>query len=256
VTSATDGHDERFEHQAAQYSFPYHWLPSNDRPEATIGRTLPWGLEYLAVLEATAELVTATRPERVLDFGCGDGRLSVELARRGVPEVVGVDLVERAVAFARAFGLPWSAQLRFERLHVQELEAGVFDTAVAMEVLEHIHESQLAEVVEALWQRIRPGGSLIVSVPTTNTPPVEKHERHYTEVRLREHLAPRFDVHTIQYVHRATAMNRVLRRALTNRFVSLEDTRARRLIAARYRRSGLRAEAGDGAHLIAHCRRT
>ena len=98
--------------------------------------------------------MTATNPARVLDVGCGDGRLAVELARLGVPEVVGVDLVEQAIAFARAFSAPIASQLRFECLRVQDLDVGTFDTAVMMEVLEHIPAAELDAVIGALWQRV------------------------------------------------------------------------------------------------------
>jgi 2-polyprenyl-3-methyl-5-hydroxy-6-metoxy-1,4-benzoquinol methylase len=251
----TDGHDARFERQAAQYGFPYHWLPSTNGREAAIGRSLSWGLEYLAVLETTADLVMATEPSRVLDLGCGDGRLTVELARRGIPEVVGVDLVEQAIAFARAFGVPLGPQVRFECLPVEELDAGVFDVAVAMEVLEHIDAHDLESVVASTWQHVRAGGWLVVSVPTTNMPLIAKHERHYTEALLREHLATRFEVESVRYVHRVSATNRALRRAFTNRLLSLEEPHLRRVGTELYDRVGRHAGPGNGAHLLATCRR-
>ena len=255
MTLTAPGHSERFDRQAAEYAFPYHWLPSTDERDAAIGRTLSWGLEYLAVLETTAELVAATNPARVLDFGCGDGRLAVELARRGVPEVVGVDLVEQAIAFARVFGAPIASQLRFECLRVQDFDAGTFDTAVMMEVLEHIPGAELDSVIGALWRRVRADGALIVSVPTTNVPQNAKHERHYTEELLRSHLGARFEVDSVRYVHRASAANGMLRRMLTNRLVSLEEPHLRRFVTALYRRTGWHAGSSDGAHLLALCRR-
>jgi hypothetical protein len=48
---------ERFAQQAAQYTVPYHWLPSTDQGYWNISRALGWGLEYLAVLETTKSLV-------------------------------------------------------------------------------------------------------------------------------------------------------------------------------------------------------
>src|SRR4051812_2571768 len=43
----------------------------------------------------------STLPYRVLDAGCGTGRMSIELARRGI-DIVGVDLDEVMLKQARA----------------------------------------------------------------------------------------------------------------------------------------------------------
>lgn len=51
-------------------------------------------------LHAEADLVEAFRPRRVLDAGCGTGRVAAELARRGI-EVVGVDRSEAMLEVAR-----------------------------------------------------------------------------------------------------------------------------------------------------------
>lgn len=57
-----------------------------------------------------ADLVEGLGPARVLDAGCGTGRVTVELAARGI-EVVGVDVDESMLATARrrAPDLTWVA---------------------------------------------------------------------------------------------------------------------------------------------------
>lgn len=64
---------------------------------------------------------------RVLDVGCGAGRLALELQRRGL-EVVGIDSSPLAVAVARARGVKHARVMRFEGL---DASLGRFDT-VAM----------------------------------------------------------------------------------------------------------------------------
>jgi SAM-dependent methyltransferase len=51
-------------------------------------------------LHAEADLVEAFRPRRVLDAGCGTGRVAKELARRGI-DVVGVDRSEAMLEVAQ-----------------------------------------------------------------------------------------------------------------------------------------------------------
>ncbi|MGI9120650.1 MAG: class I SAM-dependent methyltransferase, partial [Acidimicrobiales bacterium] len=48
-----------------------------------------------------ADLVQALSPASVLDAGCGTGRVTIELARRGIA-VVGVDVDAEMLATARA----------------------------------------------------------------------------------------------------------------------------------------------------------
>ncbi|AKB75292.1 Trans-aconitate 2-methyltransferase [Methanosarcina lacustris Z-7289] len=54
-----------------------------------------WGLELLTKLPLTGS-------ERILDVGCGDGKLSAEIAKK-LPEsfVLGIDLSEAMVCFAK-----------------------------------------------------------------------------------------------------------------------------------------------------------
>jgi SAM-dependent methyltransferase len=90
--------------QEQQYLFPYHHPPHADESGVwEVARTLWWGYGYLAVLEVVLGELLRHRPKRVLDFGCGDGRLLCELKRIGIPEIAGVDLSDRALFFARGF---------------------------------------------------------------------------------------------------------------------------------------------------------
>lgn len=63
---------------------------------------------------------------RVLDVGCGPGRVGLELQRRG-HEVVGIDTSPEAVAVARERGLEHAHVLPFEEL---DGRFGTFDTVV------------------------------------------------------------------------------------------------------------------------------
>jgi SAM-dependent methyltransferase len=47
-----------------------------------------------------ADFIESLHPRRVLDAGCGMGRVAIELARRGI-DVVGVDLDDELLEFAR-----------------------------------------------------------------------------------------------------------------------------------------------------------
>jgi len=73
-----------------------------------------------------ADFVAAFAPERVLDAGCGSGRVAIELARRGI-EVVGVD-VDASMLEAAARRAP---DLRWVTCDLVDLDLGErFDVVV------------------------------------------------------------------------------------------------------------------------------
>lgn len=98
---------------------------------------------------------------RFLEVGCGAGDLMVHLARRGFSGV-GVELSEQARAEAR------SRTQRYPGLEIHaELDAvqeTAFDLVIACEVLEHIEDDRGA--LRDWVDRLRPGGKLLLSVPS------------------------------------------------------------------------------------------
>lgn len=99
---------------------------------------------------------------RVLDAGCGTGRVAIRLAELG-HDCVGVDLDESmlAVARTRAPGLSWrSADLAAFDLVADGLPA--FDLVVAAgNVVPLVAEGTEARVVARLAAHVRPGGLLV-----------------------------------------------------------------------------------------------
>lgn len=246
---------ERFNLQADLYEFPYHWLPQDSAGVWHIGRDLPWGFEYLAVVQNVVAEAVLPQPARVLDFGCGDGRLTHELLRQGVAAVVGIDLVERAILFARAFNSAYQDRCSFLCGDIQNLDEGQFDVIVAMETLEHIPDSNMHAVLDALWKRLVPEGRFVISVPTTNIPLNPKHERHYSLEDLRDQLDPFFEVAEVKYVHRVGAQDALIRRLIINRLFRLESRVVRRQVTRYYLKRLSIGDASNAGHLVARCRK-
>jgi ubiquinone/menaquinone biosynthesis C-methylase UbiE len=122
-------------------------------------REVGWVLELLADHGLTLG-------ERVLDYGCGVGRLSNALTER-VPQVVGVDIAESMIEQARQLNRHPS-RLTFLSYdgHALPFEDDTFDGAVSLIVLQHVRPlSQVAALLE-LQRAVRPGGVIVVQIPS------------------------------------------------------------------------------------------
>ncbi len=172
---------DKFDLQDRHYAFPYHHLPHFEDGIGFRTRTLGWGLKYLCYLQHILLDIESLRPESILDVGCGDGRLLGMVA--GSSRKLGIDLSERAVGFARVF----HPSIEYKVGSVAELVEN-FDVVTMIEVLEHVPDASVATVLKAVYERLNPGGTLIISVPTTVVKTLAKHYRHYTASLLRQQL--------------------------------------------------------------------
>jgi len=153
----------------------------------------------------------------VLDAACGVGYGSAYLAA-SARRVVGVDVDEEAIAYARRRYSGDNVEFETQDLHELDFAPGSFDAVVSFESVEHLErpEAFLARAAEVL----RPGGVLVASTPhvreTTRSPANPHHRvelsradfeallrRHFTSVELygqrrvetrRHRLARRLDV--------------------------------------------------------------
>jgi SAM-dependent methyltransferase len=95
---------------------------------------------------------------RVLDGGCGTGRVAVELARRGW-RVVGVDLDPSMLAAARAKSdaIPW----HLDDLATLALDETFEAAVLAGNVMIFVAPGSEGAVVANLARHLAPGGSLV-----------------------------------------------------------------------------------------------
>jgi SAM-dependent methyltransferase len=131
--------------------------------------------------------------KRVLDAACGVGYGTALLADAAT-EVVGVDLSEDAIAYARSRYARPNVEFRVEDLLAPALDDRSFDVVCSFETVEHLpdREAYLRHVARVL----RDDGVYIVSTPradeTTETPDNPHHFIEYSSGDFERLLRPHF----------------------------------------------------------------
>ena len=148
--------------------------------EEAVERTLNLNEQRLNSVVAALRSVNA---KRVLDLGCGEGKLlRVLLGDRAFEEIVGVDVSHRALQIA-------NERLRVERLPARQRERikllqgslmyrdqrlSGFDVAAVVEVIEHLDQPRLAAFERVLFEFAKPSAVVLT------TPNVEYNVRFET----------------------------------------------------------------------------
>ncbi len=123
------------------------WNAELYRERSTLQQTM--AAEVLQSLDLTSS-------ERVLDVGCGDGRITFEIARR-VPQgsVVGVDASSNMIELASQKS---GSNLRFEVADARSLPfRDQFDLVLSFNAFHWVHEQDL--VLASIHKSLRPGGT-------------------------------------------------------------------------------------------------
>ncbi len=96
-------------------------------------------------------------PSRILDYGCGVGRLSREvLLRRHDCSLVGIDSSPVQLAHARGY----VRDPRFDAALPHEV-SGQFDFAYCVYVLQHVRAVDLRQVVQTIHASLKPGAYFV-----------------------------------------------------------------------------------------------
>jgi SAM-dependent methyltransferase len=119
---------------------------------------------------------------QILDAGCGSGRNMVDFASYGA--VTGVEISDASVERARMRDVGEVLQCSITSLPFAD---GHFDLAVCLDVIEHIEDEQGA--LAELYRVVRPGGSLLITVPAyqwlwSEHDVINHHQRRYTRKTL------------------------------------------------------------------------
>ena len=145
-------------------------VESHDREEEVVEKGLNLNNQRLNTVLAVLKSVNA---QRVLDLGCGEGKLlRALLQEKSFSEIVGVDVSHRALEIAHE-------RLRLERMPARMVDRlkliqgsltyrdkrlSGFDAAAVVEVIEHLDQPRLAAFERVLFEFAKPK-AVIVTTP-------------------------------------------------------------------------------------------
>jgi 3' terminal RNA ribose 2'-O-methyltransferase Hen1 len=124
-------------------------------------------------LEAVLAVLKASGARRVLDLGCGEGRLLKELLQdKAFEEIVGVDVSYRALEIAQErLHLDWLTEQQRQRIKLiqgsltyRDQRLSGYDAATVVEVIEHLDQPRLAGFERSLFEFARPT-TVVITTP-------------------------------------------------------------------------------------------
>jgi len=134
------------------------WNPADYAANSVVQQT--WARELIARLKLRGD-------EHILDVGCGDGKVTAEIAR-AVPRgfVIGIDASAEMIGFARkTFPPSKSPNLKFQICDARKINAAItgspFDIIFSNAALHWVDDHQA--ILRGMASVLKPGGRLIVS---------------------------------------------------------------------------------------------
>lgn len=236
--------------QESQYYFPYHYLARFEKGVIKLDRHLQWGLVHASYTRHIANLIADMNAEHILDAGCGDGRMVYEISsRKPSCNIVGIDISERALHFARGFNFGNKATFKIHDITAAPLTTS-FDLCLSMEVIEHIAPSEIPAYIKNIALSLKPGGTLVISTPTTNLPLNKKHYQHFTKESLSAHLKDHFTITDILYLNHEGRLANYLSRAIANKFFILRGRFFRSIATKLYMKYCFTATEQTGSRIV------
>src|SRR3989344_4353076 len=100
----------------------------------------------------------------ILDVGCGDGGLGVEIMKHMPSKFYGVDISRKGVHLAQRNGIP-SKAANVEK-HIP-FDGGFFDAVIANEIIEHLYDTDT--FIEEIKRILKKRGIFIIGTPNLSS---------------------------------------------------------------------------------------
>ena len=168
-------HGRRHSRARDAAAIAHHYDVSNEFYRLFLGPSMTYSCGVWPTTDATLETAQATKYElvcgklglqpgmRLLDVGCGWGRMLIHAARYHGVDAVGVTLSHRQAEWGRRAvrdaGLENHVEIRVQ--DYRDVRDGPFDAISSIGMFEHVGAAQLDEYFASLFALLRPGGRLL-----------------------------------------------------------------------------------------------
>ena len=225
------------ENQENLYKFPYHYVVQYEN-QFSLALVDEWGLNYASAIEFILQKVgEKNNNQSIIDIGCGDGRLTRELIKK-FPKatVMGIDYSTRSIHLAKLLNDDFA--IKFEAINILHRKLRKeFDSAVLMEVFEHIEPKSADIFLENIRDLLTYKGVLHLTVPHKNVPVAPHHFRHFTVKGLLPELENCFDIIEVIPFERKTYLRKWIMRSFINKFFILNHPGLKNSLYSFYKRN-------------------
>ncbi len=182
---------------------------------------------HLQKFNRIIECMPKTPGQSILDIGCFAGTFLSLLPGSIFSFQLGVDILEKQTAYAnQRFGTPFRS---FRHIHDVSCLAKIeqkFDCVTLIEVIEHLHETEIDELFRQISERLNDNGLLILSTPNYAScwPLLEIAVNRLSEVSYEEQHVTKFNYFTclskLQRISRAMSADFELVNRTTTHFLA------------------------------------
>ncbi len=213
---------DKFLAQDNLYNFPYHYLPEKIGEKVIKPfRVYYWLYDYFLLHEFFRKKLSDFKGLKILDFGCGDGKLINSLKQNMENELFGYEISTKASSFFKAFN-PEVNLIQNEK-DLNKFE-NFFDVITFSEVIEHIKDEEVDIVVNKIDKILKKKGFLIVTAPHENIPVHKKHYRHYNFQNLINHFPnEKYELVEKKFLFKSSLLKTLVRKVFFNRFYLLNS---------------------------------
>lgn len=218
------------------YNFPYHYAVEY-KGNFSMFFLNDWGLNYASASEFILDKIKESGTyESILDIGCGDGKLTREIALEfRNSTVAGVDYSPKPILLAKA--LNQHLNIDFYAMNIiDEKLPEQYSSATLMEVYEHIEPSNAEAFLQGVHSSLKADGILHLTVPHENIPIGAHHFRHFNVKILSSELEKYFDILEVVPFERISKKRKWIQRLFANKYFILNNKKWRNKIYAYYKK--------------------
>ena len=114
------------------------------------------------------KFLSANKKSKILDIGCGYGRMLHFLKNQSYSNTYGIDISRQQIDLAHKLG--FDQTLCIQAIDFLADNMNQFDTIFMLDILEHIEKSEIIELMDRVYTALRPNGNIILQLPNSLTP--------------------------------------------------------------------------------------